>query len=224
MKISIILGHPTKGSFNHAIANTAKEFFENRGDEIFFHDLYEDNFAPNLPTREIPKDGKLDPEIQKYCDEIAVSDGIIIVHPNWWATPPAILKGWVDRVIRPGVAYKFEEGDGGEGVPIGLLKSTATAVVFNTSNTPEEREQNYQKDPLGHIWKTCIFDFCGIKKFHRRMFGIICTSTEEQRKAWLKDVQDTLNKTFSRNKGSATASRGPAAAGGNRARHGSKRR
>lgn len=53
--------------------------------------------------------------------------------------PPAILKGWVDRVIRAGVAYEFAEGDSGEGVPIGLLKAKS-ALVFNTSNTLEERE------------------------------------------------------------------------------------
>ncbi|MFA5995696.1 MAG: NAD(P)H-dependent oxidoreductase [Patescibacteria group bacterium] len=198
MKISIILGHPTKGSFNHAIANTAKKFFEDRGDEIFFHDLYEDNFVPSLPTNEIPKDGKLDPLVQQYCDEISVSDGIIIVHPNWWAMPPAILKGWVDRIIRPGIAYGFKEGDDGEGIPIGLLKANGSVVVFNTSNTPANREQNYFGDPLENIWKTCIFDLCGIKKFHRKMYGMICTSTDEQRKAWLKDVQDTLNKAFSK--------------------------
>ena len=53
--------------------------------------------------------------------------------------PPAILKGWIDRVMRPGVAYEFLEGDSGEGVPNGLLKAK-TALVFNTSNTPEDRE------------------------------------------------------------------------------------
>jgi NAD(P)H dehydrogenase (quinone) len=54
--------------------------------------------------------------IELHCREIADVDGII-VHPNWWGQPPAILKGWVDRVLRPGVAYRFLEGDAGEGVP-----------------------------------------------------------------------------------------------------------
>ena len=70
----------------------------------------------------------------------------MIVHPNWWGQPPAILKGWVDRVFRPGIAYRFVEGDAGEGVPIGLLKASA-AVVFNTSNTPDARERFAFGDP-----------------------------------------------------------------------------
>ena len=195
MKISIILGHPAKGSFNHAIAEVAKEFFQNRGDEIFFHDLYEEKFAPILPAEEIPMNGKVDPAIQKYCDEISVSDGIVIVHPNWWGQPPAILKGWVDRVIRPGTAYEFEETDSGEGVPVGLLKAKAV-VVFNTSNTPNEREKNIFGDPLELLWNNCIFSLCGIKKFRRKMYNIICVSTLEHRQAWLKDARKILEETF----------------------------
>ena len=195
MKISIILGHPTKGSLNHAIADVAKKFFLNRGDEIYFHDLYEENFDPILPSEEITKDGKVDTVIQKYCNEILISDGIIIIHPNWWGQPPAILKGWVDRVLRPGVAYEFEETDGGEGVPIGLLKAQC-AIVFNTSNTSSEREKNVFGDPLERLWNNCIFKLCGIKKFHRKMYNIVCISTLEERMVWLKDVQETLEKAF----------------------------
>ena len=195
MKISIILGHPTKGSFNHAIAETVKMFFRNRNDDVFFHDLYDENFDPILPTCEISKQGDIDSVIKKYCEEISISDGIIVIHPNWWGQPPAILKGWVDRVIRPGIAYGFEETDNGEGVPIGLLKAKC-AVVFNTSNTPSEREKNIFGDPLEQLWNNCIFDLCGVKKIYRKMFGVVCTSTENQREAWLNDAQELLNKAF----------------------------
>ena len=115
---------------------------------------------------------------------LSAADGIVIVHPNWWGQPPAILKGWIDRVFRAGVAYRFEEGDGGEGVPVGLLKACA-AVVINTSNTPEQREQTVFGDPLDAIWRRCIFDLCGVTNFHRRMFSMVVTSTVEQRRRWI---------------------------------------
>jgi len=51
-----------------------------------------------------------------------------------------------------------------EGIPIGLLQAKA-AVVFNTSNTPPQREQAAFGDPLETIWKNCIFDLCGVKTF-----------------------------------------------------------
>ena len=195
MKVLLILAHPNKQSFNHAIANSAIAKLNENGHEVILHDLYDERFDPILLDDEIPKEADLPNEIKKHCKEIQNSHGIIIVHPNWWGQPPAILKGWVDRIIRPGVAYEFLEDDSGEGIPIGLLKA-GKAIVFNTSNTPFEREMKVFGDPLQRIWKDCIFDLCGVKKFHRKMFGVIVTSTEKQRKKWLEEVKNIVNDHF----------------------------
>lgn len=195
MKISVILAHPSEGSFNHAIANTAVEQLGLNGHKVFFHDLYKEDFNPILICNEIPKSAPLPEEIQNHCSEIAEADGIIVVHPNWWGQPPAILKGWVDRVIRPGVAYEFLEGDSGGGVPHGLLRARS-AIVFNTSNTESEREKSVFGDPLETIWKNCIFGLCGVKRFWRRMFTIMVTSTEAQRKQWLLEVRSAIDTFF----------------------------
>ncbi|MEW6535027.1 MAG: NAD(P)H-dependent oxidoreductase [Candidatus Auribacterota bacterium] len=195
MKISLILAHPDTSSFNHAIASTAVETLRQAEHEVCFHDLYQENFDPMLPAGEIPRDTDLPPAIERYCTEIAEADGIIIIHPNWWGQPPAILKGWVDRVIRPGVAYEFLEDDDGEGVPCGLLKAK-TALVFNTSNTETLRERDVFGDPLETIWKNCIFGLCGVHDFYRRMFNIIVTSSETQRKEWLAEVRQTVIEHF----------------------------
>jgi putative NADPH-quinone reductase len=195
MHISVILAHPDARSFNHAIARTAVEQIQRNGLRVCFHDLYQERFDPLLFGAEIPKEASLPPAIARHCEEIAAAQGIIIVHPNWWGQPPAILKGWVDRVIRPGVAYQFLEGDSGEGVPRGLLQARA-AVVFNTSNTEMQRERTVFGDPLETIWKHCIFGLCGVEDFHRRMFTIVVTSTEAQRKAWLEEVRQAVDRLF----------------------------
>jgi NAD(P)H dehydrogenase (quinone) len=195
MNVLVILAHPNKTSFNHAIAKTAVARLQENGHEVTFHDLYEEQFDPILPDEEIPKDGVITSDVEKHCQELSSADGIVIVHPNWWGQPPAILKGWVDRIFRPGVAYEFEEEDSGEGVPIGLLKAKA-ALVFNTSNTPIERELAVFGDPLEVLWKTCIFDLCGVKTFVRKMFTVIVTSTLEQRKKWLQEVEEMVDTYF----------------------------
>jgi NAD(P)H dehydrogenase (quinone) len=195
MNVSVILGHPRRGSFSHAIADTVVETLQRNGHSAYYHDLYAEGFDPITTHGEIPKGAPLDPIIRHHCGEIARADGIIVVHPNWWGQPPAILKGWIDRVIRVGVAYKFEEGDSGEGIPIGLLKAKA-ALVFNTSNTPEKREVEVFGDPLENLWRTCIFDLCGIKTFYRKMYQVIVTSTPEQRQAWLEDVARVVQEYF----------------------------
>jgi len=195
LNISIILAHPQPESFNHAIAQAATRACLDLGHHVAAHDLYAEGFDPLLPGGEIPSEAHLPPPIQQHCDEIAAADGIVIVHPNWWGMPPAILKGWVDRVIRPGVAYQFAEGDGGEGVPIGLLRARA-ALVFNTCNTLRERELRVFGDPLETLWRGCIFDLCGVKVVHRRTFGVMVTSAPEQRQAWLAQVKAAVHRVF----------------------------
>jgi putative NADPH-quinone reductase len=195
MNISIILAHPHPGSFNHAIAIAAIATLRRNGHEIIFHDLCQEQFPPLLAATELQKNAKLDPVIARHCAEIASADGIVIIHPNWWGMPPAILKGWIDRVLRPEVAYRFVAGDQGEGVPVGLLKAKA-AIVFNTANTPDEREQKVFGDPLETIWKNCVFDLCGVKNVHRRTFTVVITSTPQQRAQWLAEVRETVTRFF----------------------------
>jgi len=195
MHLSVILAHPNKRSFNHAIAETAIAALERNGHDVSFHDLYEEEFDPILPYEEILEGTPLPPALADHCREIASADGIIIVHPNWWGQPPAILKGWVDRVFRPGIAYRFLEGDQGEGVPVGLLKAR-TAIVFNTSNTPPERERRVFGDPLEAIWRNCIFGLCGVEIFYRKTFGVIVTSSARQRSRWLEEVHEIVGRYF----------------------------
>jgi len=195
MKITVILAHPHRGSFNHAIADTAAVALRESGHTVAVHDLYDEKLNPVLPYEEILRNASLPSAIAIHCAEISSADGLVIVHPDWWGMPPAILKGWIDRVLRPGIAYRFEETDSGDGIPIGLLKAKAV-VVFNTSNTPAVREEEVFGDPLERIWKDCISSFCGIPKFHRRMFAVIVTSSGEQREAWLGEARELVQQVF----------------------------
>ena len=197
MRVSVILAHPRPGSFNHAIAETSVQALVQNGHKVAFHDLYLESFDPILGFKEIAKDAPLNDTIEIHCRELAMAEGIIVIHPNWWGMPPAILKGWVDRVMRPGLAYEFLEGDSGEGVPRGLLLA-GRAIVFNTSNTLPDREQNAFGDPLQTIWKNCIFGICGVADFHRKTYCVVVTSTHEQRAAWLDDVRAIVNENFPR--------------------------
>lgn len=195
MRVLVILAHPRSNSFNHAIGEAAVHVLEAEGHQVAFHDLYAEGFDPILCWKEIPKGSQIDGTIAMHCRDLVEAEGIIVVHPNWWGMPPAMLKGWVDRVIRPGVAYEFLEGDSGDGVPRGLLQARI-ALVFNTSNTPLQREQEAFGDPLQTLWKNCIFGLCGIGDFRRKSYGVVVTSTKVQRQAWLDDVRETVRQCF----------------------------
>lgn len=190
MKILVVIGHQREGSFCHAIARAAVEELKGAGHEVVYHDLYREKFDPVLPHEEIPPGTQVDPVVRRHVREVLDADGFVVVHPNWWGQPPAILKGWVDRVLRQGDVYQF----GPEGV-IGLLHGKR-ALVLTTSNTPREDELRLFGDPLENLWGACIFRFCGVEDFYRRNFESIILSTPEQRAEWLAEVRRLVRRRF----------------------------
>ncbi len=196
MKILVVLAHPSPASFNAAIAQTVVKTLEAGGHEAIFHDLYGENFNPVLQVGELNKDGLMPADIATISRELASAEGIVIIHPSWWGQPPAILKGWIDRVFRLEVAYRLP-GEIGRGIPEGLLRAEV-ALVFTTSNTPPLREIEFYGDPLRNIWENCVFRVCGVRKFFRKNFAVMATSTEQQRRDWLQEVVNIVQGYFSK--------------------------
>jgi NAD(P)H dehydrogenase (quinone) len=195
MNISLILGHPTPGSFNHAICDTAIAALESHGHVCHLHDLYREGFDPVMTSAELPKDAVLPPEIERHCQEIGEADGIIVVHPNWWSAPPAILRGWVDRVLRAGRAYNFVPDGAGGAKPVGLLKARV-GLVFTTANTPHEKELQLFGDPLHTHWLKVVFGLCGVARTEKWDFSPMITSTADERRAWLREVDEGVRRYF----------------------------
>jgi hypothetical protein len=73
--------------------------------------------------------------------------------------------------------------------------------VFNTSNTPAERELATYNDPLETLWKNNMLVSCGVKNFHRRTFGVIITSTFKQRSKWLREAAELTHRHFPKGPG-----------------------
>ena len=195
MNVLLLLAHPRPGSFNPALAHAAREQLEADGHRVVFHDLHAERFDPAIPPDESARAAVLPPAVAAHCADLAAAEGIVVVHPNWWGQPPAVLKGWIDRVVRPGVAYEFLEGDSGEGVPRGLLQAR-TAVVLNTSNTAPERERAVFGDPLETLWRNCVFGLCGVADVRRRTFGVVVASTADQRRQWLAEARALVSGAF----------------------------
>ena len=188
-QIGIYLAHPRPGSFNHALAEAVAAELRARGSQVHLHDLYAEGFDPLLPadgTGTVRSAGEPDdPLLRQYRRDVARHDALVFVHPNWWGMPPAILTGWVQRVLAPGVAYKLEAADA---EPAGLL-SARRALVLNTSDTPEEREQQEFGDPLHRIWAACVLPYVGVEDVRRRVFRTVTDSTAARRAAWLREAR-----------------------------------
>jgi NAD(P)H dehydrogenase (quinone) len=186
----VVVAHPSPQSFSHALADRAAATLRRSGFAPVVHDLYAEGFDPVQRSGEAGLAGAAaaaDPLVERHCAELARAERIVICHPNWWGQPPAMLKGWIDRVFRLGVAYGYPEGVGFDGVPVGLLRADC-ALIFNTSNTPPEREAAVFGDPLDTIWRRCVFDLCGVSTVVRRCYGPMAGSTAAQRQTWLDEA------------------------------------
>ncbi len=201
MRIFSLVAHPRSNSFCHAISERARNALSSAGHEIVHHDLHAEGFAPCLTAEEAYTIGDTleqalsraaDPTLRKHREEIAISEGLLIVHPNWWGKPPAILSGWLDRVLVPGVAYRLTTA---EGLPEGLL-SIDKAVIFNTSDTLAERETADLGDPLELVWGRCVLPYCGVKAYERYVFRPVVGSSDGQRANWLTDTETISDRAF----------------------------
>lgn len=188
MEALLIVAHPSKASFSHAMAAVALGSLESKGYRCSVHDLHAEGFNPVQPVVESDNTSSDDPLVEQHCRQLSTADLVLIFHPNWWSQPPAILKGWIDRVFRLNTAYSYPAGAGYEGVPVGLLKARH-AFIFNTSNTPPQREQDVFGDPLDSLWRTSVFALCGVGSVVRRMYGPMAGSTSAQRESWLAEVR-----------------------------------
>ena len=193
MKALVVVGHPAPGSFNRAIAEAIRETWAAAGCEVRFHDLVEEGFDPHLTAAEARGQASVDPLVLRHIAELRDSDLLAVIHPNCWGAPPAIMKGWIDRVFAPDAAYGFIKGVDQGDVPVGLL-ATKVALVVNTGNTPLEREREAFGDPLERMWRDCILNYCGVRTVMRSLFGVVATSSDEERRRWLDEAAALASK------------------------------
>ncbi|MEU6882438.1 NAD(P)H-dependent oxidoreductase [Streptomyces sp. NPDC046712] len=190
MRAGVYLAHPRPGSFNHAVFDAVVDELGDRGCHVLAHDLCAEGFAPVLAADETrtvqPASSATDSQVALHRAEVATLDIMVFVHPNWWGMPPAVLTGWIQRVLAPGVAYKLNTA---EGEPAGLLKA-GRALVLNTSDTPDDREQSEFGDPLDRIWSACVLPYVGVTDVRRTVFRTVTDSTDETRASWLRQARE----------------------------------
>ncbi|WP_380279059.1 NAD(P)H-dependent oxidoreductase [Kitasatospora purpeofusca] len=188
-RVGVYLAHPKPGSFNHALFEAVVDELHGQGVEVVAHDLYAEGFSPLLTageTETVAASGAAtDGQLALHRAEVATLDALVLVHPNWWGMPPAVLAGWVQRVMVPGVAYKLGTADG---EPVGLLRA-GRALVLNTSDTPETREREEFGDPLERIWAACVLPYVGVTDVRRRVFRTVTDSSDGERAQWLRQAR-----------------------------------
>lgn len=108
MRAVVVFCHPKPDSFNAAVLEVVLERLRAAGAEFRLNDLYRRSFDPVLGAGEL--DAYLDTSrnrapVAEDVDDLLWCDTLIFVYPTWWYGLPAMLKGWLDRVMVPDVAF-----------------------------------------------------------------------------------------------------------------------
>jgi NAD(P)H dehydrogenase (quinone) len=113
MRAVVVVANPNPQSFSHAIAERVETGLRRAGHEVIVHDLYAEGFTAAMSAEEHAAyqtdHPVLDPLVQQHIDEIKSAHTVVFVYPTWWSSLPAILKGWFERVMVPGVGFVFNE-------------------------------------------------------------------------------------------------------------------
>lgn len=134
MKHAVILAHPKPTSFCASLARTYVQAVEAAGGEAVLRDLYALDFDPRLKASEMPSPDGYAPadDVVRERDILRQVDVICFVYPFWFNAPPAILKGYIDRVLSMDFGYQFVAG-GTEPALVGRK-----LISITTSGAPDQ--------------------------------------------------------------------------------------
>jgi putative NADPH-quinone reductase len=132
MRILVVYCHPCEDSFNASVLKVTRDALAERGHEFRVCDLYREGFdpvmrAPEWKTYHDPE-RNLEP-VSEQVERLKWAEAVVFIYPTWWYGPPAMLKGWLERVLVPGFAFEVPTAKRG---PVPKLKHITRVIVLTT--------------------------------------------------------------------------------------------
>jgi putative NADPH-quinone reductase len=178
MNIYLLLGHTDNSSLNAYIAYQYANLAQKAGHKVRLQKLGDMKFDPILwkGYKEIQT---LEPDLVKAQKNIQWCDKWVIIYPVWWGNMPAILKGFLDRILLPGFAFKYHKTD-----PMwDKLLTGKTAHLITTSDAPWQWLALAYFNSDTHAMKNAVLEFCGIKPVTVTRIDNLRKLTPNQKKA-----------------------------------------
>ena len=183
-KFFIVYGHYDDNSFNAAIKDNFIDSAKSAGHTVDLVDLYKDKFDPVFAGESPGED------VLNHRKRIKESDTIVLIAPIWNFRMPAILEGWIDKVLAPPWAFTFKQLVGNYGYPRGKL-SDKKAIIFCTYGSPRLAITTFFLNlPIRRL-KRGVFHICGIRKILYKRYFAVPFVDEKIREKFLKDVRKT---------------------------------
>jgi putative NADPH-quinone reductase len=192
MKTAIVFNHPYEGSYCTAILNSVVAGLKRAGHLVDLFHLDNDEFDPVMRAADLKafKDGApCDPKVIAYRERLAEASHLIFIFPVWWELMPAMTKGFIDKVIFPGVAYDYDHSARFPKM-VKRFHKLKSITLITTMNTPSLVYRlifgNAIKRALfaGTFWKL------GYKNRKWISFNMVKFVKEEKRAKWLKQLEN----------------------------------
>src|SRR5680860_447026 len=184
-KVMVLLAHP-RGSATlcGAIAESYVKGAREAGCSVELEPLDALAFDPHVRHKS-PCEQELEPDLAKLRDAISAADHLVFIYPTWWGTYPALLKGFLDRILTPG--WAFEEISGGTGFN-GLLGGRS-AELITTMDTPGPVYRFVNRAPGANAMARATLGFCGIDVTRHTRFGPVNHSMPDERARWIEAAE-----------------------------------
>ena len=186
-KVLIVIGHPKPTSYNHAILEVCKKELCLKKCQVEVRDLYQLKFKPyyDAEDMDIMSSGTMPKDIAEEQKWIDWCDLMILIHPIWLSSFPAIVKAYIERVFCLGYAYKMEEGH------VKKCLGGKTILILNTHGNPASVYSPFY-EPINLLTNTAIFEWCAMKVINHHYFDGIPYITREQREQKLIDISKIM--------------------------------
>ncbi|MCE4562761.1 NAD(P)H-dependent oxidoreductase [Maribellus sp. CM-23] len=195
MKALIVFNHPYEGSYCSAILNSVINGLKQGKHEIDIINLDKEDFNPVMTSQDLKafRDKKpIDTKVIEYKNRLEKADHIIFIFPIWWELMPALMKGFVDKVIFPGVAYDYVNGSNTKMKP--LLTNIKGVTVITTMNTPRMLYRLVFGNAIEMAFMRGTFWKLGFKNRKWISYDMVKQVSDEKRKLWLMDIERKIQK------------------------------
>lgn len=179
-RILIVLGHPAGDSFCGALARAYRDGAEAAGHTVEWLELGALAFDPVL-KRGFRGEQPLEPDLQRAQAQIQAAEHVVWVYPNWWGSPPGLLKGFLDRTFLPGFAFQYHKGP----IPKKLLGGRSAHILM-TLDTPIWLYRFGMGAPGLRIMKNSVLAFSGLGPIRSTLLGPLRGAPTQRRQRWLE--------------------------------------
>ncbi|MEO9129697.1 MAG: NAD(P)H-dependent oxidoreductase [Sphingomonas sp.] len=184
----VVLGHPTPGSFNHAIAERYCATVRECGQEAIIRDLYALDFDPRLHTNRIPgRQTAMSADVAREISFLREADAIILVYPIWFGMPPAIIKGYVDRVM----GVELTPAAIKDAIPDSILHDKGFGSFSSSAMTEIWLDEVGQMESVRRAFDGYLVKVFGMRDIGHVHFGAVVEGLSEAfARQNLQDVED----------------------------------